>query len=358
MKNNAVSIMLPLVAAFSLLGLSACGGGSDYISITGYAQGGTYLVTLNMHGEAGKVKKSREELKFGIDSVLLCIDKSISGYNKGSLLSRFNAGESVVPDSIFSVIYEKSYGYFSMTRGAVDVAAGPLFDIWGFGFTSDSLPSADKVAETLAASGMSRLRPSMEPDSEGKVSGRSLLADPLDAGALPVLNYNAVAQGYSCDLVASYLSSEGVEDMLVDIGGEIYCRGLNPSGQPWAIGVDRPVDGNDTPGEDLQGVMLAGPEPCGVVTSGNYRKFYVRDGRKYAHTIDPRTGYPVSHSLLSATVVAADAALSDALATCCMVIGLEEAKSFIESRPDLEAYLVYDEDGVIKTWQSSGIRIR
>ena len=145
--------------------------------------------------------------------------------------------------------------------------------------------------------------------------------------------------------------------MMVDIG-EIYCDGVNPAGKRWTIGIDSPVDGNNQPGENLQAVFSVPDGPHGVVTSGNYRKFYVKDGKKYAHTVDPRTGYPVSHTLLSATILAPDATLADAYATYCMVIGLDEAKAFIESREDLEGCLVYDLDGEFVTWCSEGLETR
>lgn len=350
-SGSALSSFAVSIAILSLL--VSCTAGDRYETITGYAQGGTYMVKLRMPGRRGP---AAEMIKTGIDSVLLCIDNSISGYNKGSILSRFNSGETVKPDSIFLDIYRKSYSYYVSTGGAVDVAAAPLFDIWGFGFTSDSLPSDETVREKLASCGMSRLRNDMTPDQSGFLSGKDLLADGVQ-GPLPELNYNAVAQGYSCDLVAAYLDSLGVEDMLVDIGGEIFCRGNNPSGGAWSVGVDKPVDGNNTPGADLQGVLLAGPEPCGIVTSGNYRKFYVKDGRKYAHTIDPRSGYPVSHSLLSATVIASDATLADALATYCMVLGLDGARTFIMQTQGIEGYLIYDDGGEMKAWRSDGFSL-
>lgn len=339
----------------------ACSEGG-YIAVTGYAQGGVYSVKLSLDGHGGRVSLSPEEIRSGIDSVLLAVNNSLSGYDKSSLLSRFNAGESIVPDGIFSDIYRISGRYYDETGGCFDVSAAPLFDIWGFGFTSDSLPSPQKVQSVMEGVGMDRLPDTLVLDSAGRTSA-SLLLGPGTSGedavtrgmALPMLNFNAIAQGYSCDLVASYLHSIGVDQMLVDVGGEIYCEGLNPSGQSWSIGLDRPVDGNNVPGRDLQGIFRAGPEPCGVVTSGNYRKYYVKDGKKYAHTIDPRTGYPVTHSLLSATIVAANATEADALATYCMVIGLEEAVEFITSRPDLEGCLVYDEDGQMKTWTSAGL---
>ena len=356
MKTDLIQIRT-LILAFAVMILASCGSRDTYVSITGFAQGGTYTVKLNLSGPEGRISIPADKIKAGIDSVLLEIDNSLSGYNKGSLLSRFNAGEVVVPDDIFIDIYKRSYEFYKMTGGAFDVASAPLFDIWGFGFTSDSLPSADIVRQTLLSSGLDRMYPEMRVCDDGTVSGSGMLVSSKKDEVLPKLNYNAVAQGYSCDIVAAYLHSLGVKDMLVDIGGEIFCEGLNPSGMAWSIGVDKPEDGNDTPGVELQGVLSAGPDPCGVVTSGNYRKFYIRDGKKYAHTIDPRTGYPVSHSLLSATIVASDATVADALATYCMVIGLDEARKFIQSSPDLEGYLIYDDAGKMCTWASDGFRL-
>lgn len=356
MKASALFLAVILLA-------SACTRQDRYIAITGYAQGGTYSVKLNLRGADGMIAACPEEIKEGIDSVLEAVNNSVSGYNKGSILSRFNSGEKVIPDRIFRELYRESYRYYEETDGSFDVSCAPLFDIWGFGFTADSLPSPEKIRSVLAGTGMGRLADTLVTDSDGYTSAYMILkpchapsGDISGTPILPELNFNAIAQGYSCDLVAGYLHSLGVNHMLVDVGGEIYCEGCNPSGQPWGIGLDRPVDGNDSPGQDLQGVFRAGPEPCGVVTSGNYRKFYVRDGKKYAHTIDPKTGYPVNHSLLCATVIAGNATEADALATYCMVVGFEKARDFIMSRPDLEGCLVYDEDGRMETWVSPSLQ--
>ena len=346
-----------VIIAFAVLLLGSCTGRGRYVAFTGYAQGGTYSVKINYSG----VRVPREEIASAIDSILTLVDTTLSGYNKASQLSRCNAGETVVPNRLFSDIYTFSRDIWSETDGCVDVAAGPLFDIWGFGFSTDSLPSADKVLETLATCGMSRLSAAIAPgvpiDSRSLVSSSGFTLDPPQDPAPALLNFNAIAQGYTCDLVADYLRSIGVTDMLVDIG-EIYCAGRNPAGRDWSIGVDRPVDGNETPGADLDGVWVSGGRSCGIVTSGNYRKFYVRDGRKYAHTIDPRTGYPVDHSLLSATIVASTAAAADAYATYCMVLGFDEARAFIESRPDLEGYLIRDSEGTMLEWASPGFTLR
>jgi len=309
-------LYLPLLAAVCLL--AGCRRDA-YAVFTGYAQGGTYTVKADLTG----VAVPQEEIGAHIDAILDSIDFSLSGYNKSSLLTRFNAGEEIVPDRFFREIRALSDKYRAETGGAFDVASAPLFDIWGFGFTSDSLPDPARVQAALLAC------------KEEKV-----------------LNFNAIAQGYTCDVVADYLHSLGVHAMLVDIG-EIYCEGLNPSGRGWTIGVDNPVDGNDTPGQDLKGVWQSDGGACGIVTSGNYRKFYLKDGKKYAHTIDPRTGYPVEHGLLSATIVAPTAAEADALATACMVLGPEAAKELIRSRPELEGYLIMDTG----TWTSDGFSL-
>ena len=263
--------------------------------------------------------------RIGIDSysLLEAIDFSISGYNRNSLLSKRNAGEEIVPDRYFSELLELSEKYKELSGGAFDVYSGPLFDLWGFGFTSDSLPSDEAIERALA-----------------------------DCKAGKILNFNAIAQGYSCDIVAEYLYSIGVKDMLVDIG-EIFCDGRNPSGEGWSIGVDNPVDGNDSPGSDLRGIWRSNGAAQGIVTSGNYRKFYVKDGKKYAHTIDPRSGRPVEHGLLSATVVAPTAAEADALATACMVLGPQGARELVEALDGVEAYLIFA-DGV---WTSEGFNL-
>ena len=349
LEVNMREIVRIFLCFFVLAVVLSCSQQGAYVTVTGFAQGGTYAVKYNTEG----VQCSPEQVRDSIDAILRDIDNSLSGYNKKSLLSRFNAGEVIVPDRMFLEIYSMAYDVYGLTEGAVDVAAAPLFDIWGFGFANDSLPSSEKVVKVMKSSGMSRLKMSMPVAEDGSLNPADLLMEP---GALPMLNYNAIAQGYSCDAVARYLYSVGVKDMLVDIG-EIFCDGVKPSGQPWTLGIDRPADGNNQPGAQIQGVFRVPAGPHGVVTSGNYRKFYVRDGRKYAHTVDPRTGYPVDHTLLSATIVAPDATMADAYATYCMVIGLDASREFLESSPFLEGCLIYDDNGIFRTWTSSGFTL-
>ena len=333
--------------------LFSCTNPRGYVAVQGYAQGGTYTVKFSR----ADVSMPTEEIHAAIDSILQRVDTTLSGYNKGSMLSRFNRGETVVPNDLFLDIYDFSRGYFEASDGALDVAAGPVFDIWGFGFTADSLPPQSRVDSALSVSGMKRLVPSLRDVLQADGSLRP--QDVITAGeALPRLNYNAVAQGYTCDLVAAYLHSLGIRDMLVDIG-EIFCEGVNPAGSPWSIGVDRPVDGNKSPGKDLDGIWQSSGGAQGVVTSGNYRKFFVKDGQKYGHTLDPRTGYPARDSLLSATVVTASAADADAIATWAMVLGFEKARALLLDRKDLEGYLIYAGDGdEMKQWASPGFNLK
>ncbi|MCQ2178356.1 MAG: FAD:protein FMN transferase [Bacteroidales bacterium] len=303
----------------TMLLLLSCTDRGRYLEFSGYAQGGLFRVKYNSSG----VSLSLREIRAGVDSILTQVDTTLSGYNRGSVLSRFNAGEPADTSGMFSELLSLCRKYYALTEGAFDVGSAPVFDLWGFGFTADSLPSAERLDSAL-----------------------------VESKKWKKLNFNAIAQGYTCDLVASYLRACGVRDMLVDIG-EIYCSGLNPDGSGWSIGIDNPVDGNNEPGKDMRGIWNSAGESCGIVTSGNYRKFYIRDGRKYSHTIDPRTGYPVTHGLLSATIVAPTAAEADAIATYCMVIGPEEAREFILSADELEACLISSDS----VWTSPGFTL-
>ena len=325
MKKTILALLFALV-------LSACGPEDRFIQVTGHAQGGVYTVKVNLKG----VSVPPEEIRDSVDAILTRVDTTLSGYNKGSLLSRFNAGETIRPNGLFLEMYRVGYGWYERSGGVLDFAAGPLFDAWGFGFKSGEMPTDEAVSAIKASCGMGLLQPSMTPRADGTLSVRDVRRDGTDAPV--VLNYNAIAQGYTCDLVAAYLYSIGVKDMLVDIG-EIW----------WT----------DQVGAELDGVWSSSLAPAGIVTSGNYRKFYVRDGRKYAHSIDPRSGYPVDHNLLSATVVSPDgAADADALATWCMVVGLDAARELILGLDGVEGYLIYTaEDGAMTEWASPGFTL-
>lgn len=297
--------------------LSSCARERYYL-ISGYAQGGTYEI------KCSEADIPPHRLKDGIDSVLTSIDSAVNGYNPESLLSRHNRGQSIEDDGgtafrILEDLVRKGDSLFTATHGVIDTRAGALYDVWGFGFKEDRLPSEEMVREAK--------------------KDRSKL------------NFNAIAQGYSADKIAGYLLRHDVHNFLVNIGGEMYCKGVNPSGKGWTIGIDAPVDGNMEPGRQLSATFRLGDDAdCGVVTSGNYRKFYIVDGVKYSHSIDPRTASPVDNNMLSATVIAGSSTIADALATFCMVAGFEQAKEFILADGSVEACLITSDT----TWCSPG----
>ena len=327
---------LLLIAATAVLSsaLSSCSSRPEYRRIEGFAQGGTFHIIYSAPA-AGVDEDTVISL---VSRRLHDIDFSISGYNKSSLLSRFNRGENIVPDRYFLELFDMSRKLWEETGGLFDVSGGPLFDFWGFGFKDpsgldslrDDARTARIVDSLLEFTGMDLL--TLE-------EGRIIRKDPRVQ-----LNFNAIAQGYTCDVVADLLDSLGAQDYLVEVGMEIVCKGLNASGKPWRIGIDAPVDGSQTAGENVQKFLDL--TDCGITTSGNYRKYFIVDGKKYSHSINPVTGYPVQHDLLSATVISTDTArggaLSDAYATYCMVLGKDAAARFIGSRGDLRGYLIYD----------------
>lgn len=303
--------------------------------ITGLTQGTTYSV-IWYHGRGESVEKVRN----GIEELLMAIDNSLSTYNPGSVISRVNSNEEVVLDTMFINVFKRSYEIWALTGGAFDITAAPLINAWGFG------PDATR---RFNESIKDRLMELVGMDKIKIVDGMVVKSDPDMC-----LDVNAIAQGYTVDLLSYYLSSRGFDCYLVEVGGEVRTRGTKAGSEPWIIGLDKPADGNFTPGlyrqADIKLVDKA------LATSGNYRKFYIEDGIKYSHTIDPKTGYPVKHKLLSATVIADDCTTADALATACMVVGLEKAREMILDIGGLDAYLVYsDEEGEFKTWFTDGM---
>jgi len=309
--------------------LAACNGGIHYEQIQGYAQGGTWHAICGLpHGV------SRQEAQHLADSLLVEIDNSISGYNKGSLLSRLNAGETLPLDSHFVANFTKSREIWEASEGAFDPSSAPLFDLWGFGFTTGAEISDAAVDSIKAFVGMSHFALA---DSCGQTY---LLRDDPRCK----LNFNAIAQGYSCDCIAALLEELGCRDYLVEVGLEIVCKGRSARGGKWNVALEKPVEGAQEGEEAVQEILEL--TDCGIVTSGNYRKFYEKDGQKYAHTIDPKTGRPVTHHLLSATVIIPDSlctmpgSTADACATWMMVIGTEKARAFAKEHPDYQVILL------------------
>jgi FAD:protein FMN transferase len=280
-----------------------------------------------------------------IDSLLHAIDASVSVYVDTSVISRVNRNEDVEVDRIFSENLQLAASVSEASGGAFDCTIGKLIEAWGWGFSKRDSITPELISRLKGQSGYARVTID---------NGRVRKED-----SAITLNFNAIAQGYTSDLIARFLVSQGITSFLVDVGGELVASGKKPSGEQWKIGIELPKD-DTTWVEDLGNrtvKALLTITDKGVATSGNYRKFYVENGIKYSHTIDPSTGYPVNHSLLSATVVASGAALADAWATALMVMGLEKGQQLLASHPELEAYLIYsDQSGADRTWMTDGLK--
>ena len=319
---------------FSLFILFTGCSGKEYLTSDGFAQGTTYHIVYS--NDTGYPLDSL------IASIFTDVDNSLSVYNKESLISKINNGEESRPDSLIRIVYERSLEIYHLSDGLFDVSASPLFNIWGFGFSNRSIITQEVIDSALNLTGMEKIR--LE-------NGRFVKDSP---GV--TLNFNAIAKGYTSDVIAGELRKLGIENYLIEVGGEIACKGKNPSGKKWSVGIDKPEEGNIVQGAHIQGILLLSGE--GLATSGNYRKYYEENGKIYSHTINPKTGYPVRHNLLSATVLAVDAMTADAYATWFMVAGLEKSIEIIENNNDIEGYLIYMQDGEYKVYKSSGVVVK
>ncbi|MBE7401552.1 FAD:protein FMN transferase [Bacteroides fragilis] len=296
-----------------------------YNSINGLIFGTVYNITYQYDGN----------LKTEIDTELKRFDGSLSPFNDTSVITRVNRNEEIVTDSFFQTCFNRSMEISAETQGAFDITVAPLANAWGFGFKKGAFPDSTMIDSLLQITGYQKVK--LE---DGKV----IKEDPR-----VMLSCSAVAKGYSVDVVARYLDSKGIKNYMIDIGGELVVKGLNPKDEAWRIGINKPVDDSLSLNQEIQTTLKL--TDVGIATSGNYRNFYYKDGKKYAHTIDPRTGYPVQHNILSATVVAEDCMTADALATAFMVMGLDEAEAFTKSHPNIGAYFIYsDEKGELKSY--------
>ena len=314
-------ISLFLLSVFILF--SSC---TKMKTIDGKTQGTTYHIVL----EQGNILKSLPRIsKFQIDSILADFDLSLSSYDTNSIISKINRNEpSVLLDAHFVEVLECSFEVYEATIGIFDITVAPLVNAWGFGPEDGQGNDSLTIDSLMQFVGMNKLRISdgfLVKDSDGIK-----------------LDVNAVAQGYSVDVVGSFLEEKGIDNYLVEIGGEVRARGRKTNGNSWRVGIDKPYENNFAPGADLQEILIL--DDMSLATSGNYRKFYVKDGVKYSHSIDPETGYPVMDRLLSVTIVSAECIYADAYATACMIMGLEESLKLVNSIKILEAYFVYSGD--------------
>lgn len=283
--------------------------------------------------------KSNDNLDASIAELLERCDLSLSPFNKQSALTAINNNDTTArADKMLSDVITLSQKVYSTTMGAFDPTISPLINAWGFGFKTETFPTDSQVKELKELVGMNKI--TLTP--EGQV---------IKANQDITLNFSAIAKGYIVDMVAQYLDSKGVTDYLVNIGGEISCKGENNRGESWRIGVDKPEESNL--GGDIHTILqLSGKA---LATSGNYRKFKVEDNQKVWHIIDPRTGYPTESRVLSATVIADDCATADAYATALMVLGVEEGMPIIDADTTLEAMMICPGDtSHYKVYNSKG----
>ncbi len=285
--------------------------------------------------------QSDSNVHSSIRAELKKVDDALSMFNSESVISRINRNESMLTNEMFDEVFTLARKVSANTEGAFDITVAPLVNAWGFGFKTGSRLDAHSVDSLLRFVGYRNVT---------LANGRIVKKNP---GIM--LDCSAIAKGYGCDVVARLLERKGISNYIVEIGGEVVAHGISDKRLPWKIGVTKPAADSLAAGQELQTVLNV--KDMAMATSGNYRNFYYSGGRKYAHTIDPHTGYPVQHSLLSATVLAKTCAEADAYATSFMVMGLEKAKALLEKHPELMAYLIYsDSKGTLQVWFSPSLQ--
>lgn len=303
----------------------------SYTELEGQAQGTTFRI----------VYLDRQDRNFSesVDSLFRVIDRSMSLWDSTSVISRLNRNApGTKADSHFGVVYEEAYAVSQATDGAFDATVGPLVKAWGFSYKKDMPSPTARVVDSLRQ---------LVGYQKIKLNGEVLTKE----NPRMELDFNALAQGYTVDVIAEFLQKRGIKHYLVEIGGEVRALGVNERNERWQVGIDKPLD-TPTSGRPLQTVVpLSGRS---LATSGSYRKFMVRNGKKYSHAIDPKTGYPITHNLLSVSVIADNCITADAYATAFLVMGLEKAMPLALAK-GMEIYGVYtDSTGAFRVQTTPG----
>ena len=303
--------------------LSSCVNQPQKIVLQGLAQGSYYAITY--------FDELNRNFQHEIDSIFHAVDMSVNLWVDSSVISKVNRNEEVTLDSIFIDNFRIAQKAARLSDGYFDPTISPIVAAWGF-----SYKSGDSITPQLI-------------DSLRIENGKVVKENPNMK-----LDFNAIAQGYTSDLIASFLESRGVKNYLVDTGGEIMARGSKPNGQPWIVGIEKPAKNWDSEQVVQTRITL---RDKGLVTSGSTRKYVERNGRRYSHCIDPKTGYPVEHNVLSATVMAENSVWADALASICMVMGMEKSLPLIESMDGVEVYYIFVNDqNELETFATEGFQ--
>ena len=315
---------------------------------------GTILIIRNQnitpyHNDKGMVFGTTYSITYQADSSLHTsikkelqkVDEALSPFNKQSVITAVNENRNMTVNKMFADVFLMAEKISEDTDGAFDITVAPLVNAWGFGFKSGKHPSRHDIDSLKTIIGYK------------KVSLSDLRVTKTDPRVM--LDCSSIAKGYGSDAVAAMLERHGVKNYMVEIGGEIVTKGISQKRMPWKIGVTKPIDDSLSLSQEIQCIINVTDKA--MATSGNYRNFYYHGGKKYAHTIDPKTGYPVQHSILSATVIANNCATADAYATAFMVMGMEKAQKLLERHPELMAYIIFaDKDGIIQTWCSPSLK--
>lgn len=337
-KNNhfvsVKNIILLLAGSVSFFACQTPKKQAPYTNNHGKAQG-TYYTATYQHPEG-------KDLQAEIDAFFAAFDLSLSTYNPNSVISKINRNEdSIQIDTNFETMFTEAQRISEITNGAFDITVGPLVKAWGFGFNAADRSKIPNVDSLLPLTGYNKVK--LE---SGKI---------IKQNSAIILDASAIAQGLSADLIGQLFEKHGCKNYMIDIGGEIFCKGVNPKGMKWQIGIDKPVDDPTNMNRELQIVISV--SGVGLTTSGNYRQFYYQGDKKYAHTINPLTGFPVEHNLLSATVIAPTAMQADAFATAFMVLGVDSSLTVCRDFDGMECYLIYsDHKGNYNIAMTDGFR--
>lgn len=305
---------------------------SPYQTDQGLVFGTVYKITY----------QSSENLKDEIEKELQKVDNSLSPFNKQSVITRINQNTDLHTDSLFVYVFNLAKEVSNNTGKAYDVTVAPLVNAWGFGFKHSQFPDSLTIDSLRQFVGIDKV----QLNADGEV----VKSDPR-----MMLDFSSIAKGFGVDCVARLFDRKGIKNYMIDIGGELVMKGQNAKMETWRIGVNKPIDDSLSVNQELQTILEI--TDAGMATSGNYRNFYYKDGKKYAHTIDPRTGYPIQHNILSSTVIAKNCATADAYATAFMVLGLDSAKAVCNAHPELDAYFIYtDRNGKLQTYSTEGMK--
>lgn len=323
MKRLAILLILAI-------GVASCSQQPKKIVLEGLAQGSYYAITY--------FDAQNRNFQHEIDSIFHAVDMSVNLWVENSIISKVNRNEEVALDSIFIDNFRIAQEAARLSDGYFDPTISPIVAVWGFSY---------KNGDTLTPQLIDSLRTLVDYRKVRIENGHVIKDNPAIT-----LDFNAIAQGYTSDLIASFLESQGVVNYLVDTGGEIMTKGGKPNGQPWIVGIEKPADNENS--EQVVQTRIAVRDK-GVVTSGSTRKYVERDGKRYSHCINPKTGCPVEHHVLSVTVTADNSTWADALASICMVMGLEQSLPLIESMDGVEAYYIFiNENGKLETFATEG----